>query len=182
MVKSKTMMVLLVLVMLIAVGFSGCLGGDKDNSTVNNSTVNNSTNNTTTPPANNTTENETAPPENNTTNATPENTTTPPASSSGSVTVSTSGSGDYYVSAKDRRFSTSTLNNVSAGQTLRIRNIETIMAFRHTYRSTENAFEPQVILPNYELYVTFNEPGTYHIELWYEETNELRSTLTVTVK
>ncbi|MDR0767830.1 MAG: hypothetical protein LBE57_05265 [Methanosarcinales archaeon] len=178
MVKSKALMILAVLVLLFAaVSLSGCLGGgDADNNTTNN----------TTPPGNNTTppENNTTPPENNTTTPPGNNTTTPPA---GSVTVTLGDQGPstpILVQISNQRFPQSTLN-ISTGDTIGFRNAES-RAFRHLYHSENNAFEDFTLDMNRRAALTFNQPGTYRIELLNAYTGEpygdTPSVLTVNVR
>ena len=168
---SKLLMGLVVLVMLFAaVSLSGCLGGNDDNAT------NNTTNNTTPSEGNNTT----VPSEGNNTT----NNTTPPA---GAVTVVLGESSDeepnYFVQIKDQKFSTSTLN-ISKGETVRFMNTET-RNFRHLYHSEEGAFEDFNLNPRYSATLTFNEAGTYKIDLLNYYTSEpfgdAAPVLTVTV-
>jgi len=166
--KSKLFMILVVLVMLVTVVGLGCLGGDDKNAT-----------NNTTP------ENNTTAPENNTT--APENDTTeqPPVSSGGSVTVVPGEGGatsSYFVRTSDRRFVTTSLN-ISTGETIRIMNVEQI-TFRHMFHSEEGAFEDFILDKNYAATLTFNQPGTYKIQLLKtngEPFTEPPSVLTVTV-
>ena len=152
--KSKLFMILVVLVMLVTVVGLGCLGGDDKNAT-NNTTPEN---NTTVPPeAENSTPS--TPPENNT----PEQ---PPVGSSGSVTVVQGDNGPEpvaFIRTGGRRFSTSAVT-ISNGETIRIMNTEE-MTFRHLIHSEEGAFEDFILDRNYSSRLTFNQPGTYRIEL-----------------
>lgn len=173
---TKLLMGLVVLVMLFAaVGFSGCLGGDDDNAT--NNTTNNTTNNSTPAPSEG----------NNTTPVPSENTTNNTTPSAGSVTVVLGESGDaeptYFVTTKDQKFSTTSLS-VSKGETVRFMNTET-RNFRHTFHSENAAFEDFDLNPRYSATLTFNEAGTYKIDLLNYYTGEpfgdAAPVLTVTV-
>ncbi|MDL2261301.1 hypothetical protein LJC08_03610 [Methanimicrococcus sp. OttesenSCG-928-J09] len=166
--KSKLLMILAVLVVLFAaVSLSGCLGGDDD---ATNNTTNNSTNNTTPPAENNTTPSEGS-------------NTTPPAESVTIVLGEEGPEPSYFVTAKDQKFSTSSLS-VSKGETVRIMNTET-RNFRHVYHSTDGAFEDFNLNPRYSATMTFNAAGTYKVELLNFYTNEsfgdTAPVLTVTV-
>jgi len=178
--KSKLFMILVVLVMLVTVvGLSGCLGGDDKNATNNTTPENN-----TTPPA---PENNTTPPapENNTTPPVPENNTTQPPSSGGSVTVVKGEGGPeskYFIRTSNQKFSTNSLS-ISTGETVRFMNTES-RTFRHLFHSQENAFEDFNLDPGYSATLTFNQPGTYRIELLKlsgESFGDTPQILTVTV-
>ena len=167
--KSKLFMVLVVLVMLVTVvGLSGCLGGDDKNAT-----------NNTTP------ENNTTAPENNTT--APENDTTQPPASGNSVTVVLGESGDaepnYFVRTNNQKYSTNSLS-ISKGETIRFMNVES-RNFRHLFHSQEGAFEDFNLDPRYSATLTFNQVGTYKIDLLNYHTGEsygdTPQVLTVTV-
>ncbi|MDV0447533.1 hypothetical protein MsAg5_14330 [Methanosarcinaceae archaeon Ag5] len=163
----KTFMVLLALVLLIgAVGAAGCLGGDDDNVTnqSNQSNQSNQTEPTTEPsqPANP----EPAQPA----NPEPE----PPAPSGETVTVQNTsefdGTPKVLVIAKDRKFSANTVN-ISAGETVRIWNREDVN-FAHLYHSEEGAFPDTKVNIKYDIYFTFNQPGTYKIDIYNPSTGE----------
>ncbi|MDV0447535.1 hypothetical protein MsAg5_14350 [Methanosarcinaceae archaeon Ag5] len=163
--KSKTLMILVTLVVLISVvGLAGCIGGDNSTNTTNNTT--NATNNTT----------------NNTTNTTP---------SAGSVTVQTMEqfTGDkntaITVLAKNRQFMNAN-PSITTGQTLHIWNREDVSPYKHLYHSEEGVFEDIQNNPRYEVYMTFNQPGVYHIDLYNPDTGAFydttgNRTMTVTV-
>jgi len=150
--KSKLFMILVVLVMLITVvGLSGCLGGDDKNATNNTTPENNTT------VGNNTTENNTT---------TEDNTTQPPASG-GAVTVVLGEAGDaepnYFIRTNNQKYSTNSLS-ISKGETIRFMNVES-RNFRHLFHSSEGAFEDFNLDPRYSATLTFNQVGTYKIEL-----------------
>ena len=177
--KSKLFMVLVVLVMLVTVvGLSGCLGGDDKNATNNTTPENNTTpGNNTTPPA----------PENNTPAPAPENNTpAPPPSSGGSVSVVMGDAGpesSYFIRTSEQKFVTTSLS-ISSGETIRIMNVES-RNFRHMFHSEEGAFEDFTLDTNRAAKLTFNQSGTYRIQLLNGYTGEpFRdpvSVLTVTV-
>ncbi|MCL2550471.1 MAG: hypothetical protein FWE78_06085 [Methanimicrococcus sp.] len=146
--KSKLLMLLVVLLMLVsAVALSGCLGGDTP---ANNTTPEQ-------PPAVNNTTPEQPPAENNTPS-------TPPSSGSVNVVLGEGGpTPTYFVQAKDQKYATSTLN-ISKGETVRFMNTET-RNFRHLYHSENGAFEDFNLNPRYSATLTFNDAGTYKIEL-----------------
>jgi len=167
--KSKLLMLFVVLLMLFsAVALSGCLGGDNaDNTTPEQ------------PPA--------PPAENNTPPAPPEENNTPPAPpSSGAVTVVLGEDGPeaaYFVRASDQKFLTTSLN-ISKGETIRLMNTEG-RNYRHIYHSENGAFEDFNLNPRYSATLTFNEVGSYKIQLLNYYTGEPFGTtapvLTITV-
>ncbi|WNY24736.1 hypothetical protein [Methanolapillus millepedarum] len=164
--KSKMLMILVAFVVLISVvGLSGCIGGDNSTNNTTNTTNNTTTNNTT-----------------NTTNTTP---------SAGSVTVQTpeqfTGNKDTAITMlnKNRQFSTAT-QNITVGQTLHMWNREDQAPYKHLYHSEEGAFADVQVNPRYEIYMTFNQPGVYHIDLYNPDTGTFydttgNRTMTVTV-
>jgi len=157
--KSKLLMLLVVLLMLFsAVALSGCLGGNEANNTTPEQ-----------PPA--------PPAENNTPPAPPTENNTPPVPpappSSGAVTVVIGEDGpesSYFVRASDQKFSTTSLS-ISKGETVRIMNTES-RNFRHVYHSETGAFEDFNLNPRYSATMTFNEAGSYKIQLLNYYTNE----------
>ena len=172
-------MVLVVLVMLVTVvGLSGCLGGDDKNAT-----------NNTTPENNTTVENNTTPPalENNTQAPAPENNTpAPPQSSGGSVTVIKGDNGPEttnFVQTANQKYPTSSIS-ISAGESIRIMNLEK-RQFRHLFHSEEGVFEDFTLDQRNAATLTFNQPGTYRIQLLNHYTGEpfgdTAPVLTVTV-
>jgi len=151
---NKILMILVALVLLLSVvSLSGCLGGDDANETNNTTPENNAT----VPEQNNT-----APEQNNTA---PEN-NTPAPPQSGSVTLVEGETGpepQYFVRISNQRFSTSSLS-ISTGETVRFMNTES-RNYVHLYRSVDGAFEDFNMGPRYSSTLTFNQPGTYKIEL-----------------
>ncbi len=90
------------------------------------------------------------------------------------MTVVLGESGDaepnYFVQIKDQKFGTTSLN-VSKGETVRFMNVET-RNFRHLYHSENGAFEDFNLNPRYSATLTFNEAGTYKIDLLNYYTGE----------
>jgi plastocyanin len=88
-----------------------------------------------------------------------------------------------YVQAKDQKFSTTSLS-ISKGGTVRVMNVES-RNFRHLFHSESGAFEDFNLNPRYSATLTFNEAGTYKIDLLNYYTGEpfgdTASVLTVTV-
>ncbi|MBZ3934901.1 hypothetical protein [Methanimicrococcus blatticola] len=168
MVKSKTLMIFAVLILLFtAVGFSGCLGGNDDNAT----------------PSENVT-----PPENITppVDETPSEDVAPPVvEPTEKVNVSTTFDGDnsVLITIKNKRYS-STSVSISTGDAVRLWSREE-RNFRHIFQSEENAFEDFDLIPGYFAYLTFNQPGTYKIDMINYYTGEPHGdapiVLTVTV-
>jgi len=154
--KSKLLMLLVVLLILFsAVALSGCLGDKADN----------------TPPAQ-------PPAENNTPPATPPEEQPPVPEqpqppSNGAVTVVLGEGGpesSYFVQAADQKFGTTSLN-VAKGETIRLMNTER-RTYRHVYHSENGAFEDFNLDPRYSATLTFNDAGTYKIQLLNYYTGE----------
>jgi len=171
---NKILMILVALVLLLSVvSLSGCLGGDDAKPAPENNT-----------PAPDTPAPEGQVPESNT--PAPEN-NTPAPPKSGSVTLVLGEAGDaepnYFIRTSNQRFSTSSLT-ISSGETVRFMNTES-RTFRHLYHSTDGAFEDFSLDPRYSATLTFNQPGTYKIELLNHYSGEPFGTsaqvLTITV-
>lgn len=145
MIKSKTSMILAVLVLLFAaICLSGCLGGNDNNVTPPEPSEN------ITPPINETPS---------------ENVTPPVVEPTEKVSISKTYDGDdsLLITIKNKRYS-STSVNIGTGDTVRIWSREE-RNFRHIFHSEENAFEDFDIIPGYFVYMTFNEAGTYKIDM-----------------
>jgi hypothetical protein len=173
--KSKLFMILVVLVMLVTVVGLGSLDGDDKINT--NSTV--PENSTPEMPDNNTSEQRLVGSVINTTEQSP-------VGSIDFVSVVLGGSGPepkYFVSTASQAFTTTSLS-ISTGDTIRIMNMESIN-FRHLFHSSNGAFEDFNLNPRYSATLTFNQPGTYEIQLLNlytgEPFGETASVLTVTV-
>lgn len=171
--SKKTFMILAVLVLLFAaVSLSGCLGG----------------NNNTTPPENVTPSENITPSENVTppVNETPSENVTPPVTEPpAKVVVSTSidGEDSSLVTIKNKKYSPTSVN-ISTGDAVRVWSREE-RNFRHILHSDDGAFEDYDLNPGYFVYLTFNQAGTYKIEMLNYYTGEPHSgsptILTVTV-
>ena len=161
MAKSKIIILIFAVLVLLfaAVSFSGCLGNDAPEGNV------------TTPPA----VNETEPPEGNVTTPPEGNVTAPPATPSvGSVRVIIGGNEPTptLVQTRNQRFPQQNMTlNINVGDTIGIRNNED-QQFRHLFRSEENAFEDFTVDRHRRAALTFNEPGTYRIQLLNHHTGE----------
>ena len=167
--KSKLLLILVLLVMLASVvSFSGCLGSKDNNSTPDNTTPDNATPDNSTP--GNTTPDNTTPDNTTPDNTTPGNTT---PNLSNSVTVVTNDgdvSSKYFVRVNNQKYTTNSLN-ISKGETVRLMNSES-RTFRHIFHSQEGAFEDFDLIQRYSAYLTFNQAGTYHIDLLNYYTGE----------
>ncbi|WNY27133.1 hypothetical protein [Methanolapillus ohkumae] len=164
----KTLMLLLALVLLVgAVAISGCV----DDEPAANGT-DNKTNETPSEPANVTPSEPTNVTPSEPTNVTPSE---PANVSSGEKVVVQNqsefdGTAKHLVVAKDRKFSVSSVN-ISKGETVRIWNREDVN-FAHMYHSEEGAFPDTKVNIKYDVYFTFNEPGTYKIDIYNPNTGE----------
>jgi len=109
-----------------------------------------------------------------------------PIGSADSVSVVLGDSGPepkYFVQTSSQKFTTTSLI-ISTGETIRIMNTEPRI-FRHLFHSDENAFEDFTLDRSYSAGLTFNQPGTYKIQLLNHYTGEpfgdTAPVLTVTV-
>jgi len=172
---NKILMILVALVLLLSVvSLSGCLGGDDANETNNTTPENNAT----VPEQNNT-----APEQNNTV---PEN-NTPAPPQSGSITIVMGDGGpetSNFVRTANQRYPISSIS-ISTGESIRIMNMESRPGFRHLFHSEGGLFEDFTLDQRNAATLTFNQPGTYKIELLNHYSGEPFGTspqiLTITV-
>ncbi|WNY27132.1 hypothetical protein [Methanolapillus ohkumae] len=95
------------------------------------------------------------------------------------------GEPDQTVLAKGRQFVDTSIT-IQSGETVRIWNREVSAHYDHLYHSQEDAFDDIYVKALGDTFLTFNKPGTYHIDLNNPATNSYYSTtgnttLTVTV-
>ncbi len=176
--KTAVSIILAIFVLFAVVSFSGCIGNDDD--------LNNTTNETDTPDESDLKTDEPQATETKTPEATEMTDEEIYQYRTGKRVITSPTQLDEYSADMmirigfDRKFSKNERHEIAVreGETIRFRNADGKLNSRFLLHSPHDNFEDFLILPMYDCYMSFPEPGVYDVELLdgfeYQETGELK--------